>query len=168
MNTVSAERKNPNTTKRVKKFIIIGIIVVSLVVFIVILGMAPSFTITDDSITIHRDGGAVFMSYHFREGYTVKFGDIASIELFSENPRQLIDSYRDIPIVTRYRGANQWRIGYFGDYYLNVTEEGRNSPTLWITRYSNVPLVLHFPHGRTERLYEELYEAWNIYVDANR
>ena len=153
-------------TEHKKKSIISWMIPISFFILAIILIIATfytsSYSVRENSLTIYRGRGLLVFSYFFTDGYKVDFADIADIELLPYSPRELsetIDNYA-------YRMAGDAMIGYIEGFYLNASEGGRNSPTIWITRYSGTPMVLQFPHGRTERLYEEFSVAWRTYWEA--
>jgi len=138
------------------------VIVILIIAFAIASALTPSYSVEEDSFVIHRNRGLLLISYLMSNGYEVDFADISNIELLPHSPRALsetIDSHA-------YRSVGDSMIGYFGEYYLNISEVGNNAPSLRITRYSGAPMVLHFPHGRTEVLYEQLRVAWRMYQEV--
>jgi len=102
-------------------------------------------------------------------GYEVLFDDVINIELLSHSVTQLsnmIDSL-DAPSLRRgYSpnfGSRQTVAGYVSNrsYRLHVSLFPDAIPTIWITRYAGVPVLLSFRYGHeTEALYEQIVEAW--------
>ena len=126
----------------------------------------PAVEISDGMINIHLHSRHYFSA----RNYEVLIDDIANIELLPYSARQLSDRIDDLS-VPRYqyvrpcRDATRitTRAGYTsnGNYRLHVSLHSDAAPTIWITRYEGVPVLLSFRYGdSTIRLYERLVEAW--------
>ena len=159
--------------KKGRKKIIPVIVVIAVVVsafFILNLSNDEPVVIGENGISIylHQDG-VYYIIARIRGGYEVRFEDITNIELLPYSARQLnerVDNLtvprgrlyatagrEPITIVARYDDGNYHR--------LHVSLFPDASPTIWITRYEGVPVLLSFRYGHeTEALYEQIVEAW--------
>ena len=164
-------RENQNKKEKSKKEkVITACIIVGMLVFVVLVAFSSDeVTIREDGISIylHQDG----IDNLWAGGYEVRFDDIADIELLPYSARQLGDRIEglSVPSPGRYRNRASGpyttvtvaRYDSENNHRLHVSRLPEDAPTIWITRYENVPVLLSFQNGsETEALYEQLVTAW--------
>jgi len=145
---------------------IISIIVVLMVIplgFVFLFRNSEDITLSDDKINIYLYvSGIAAIQAMITGGYEVYFDDIVDIELLPFSARQLgdrIDGLTVPPLIQTFRSTAQYDVE--GNHRLHISLYADASPTIWITRYENVPVLLSFRYGHeTEALYEQIVDAW--------
>jgi len=161
-------KKEPSILKRAMTAVLVIAVIIT-GIFILQLRPENPVIISEDEISIylHKFGPAYFWTL-LTGGYGVRFDDIADIELLPYSARQLGDRIEDlrVPALREHRLGSSSplvvlaRYADGGKYRLHVSLFPDASPTIWITRYEGVPVLLSFRDGsRTEALYELLVTA---------
>jgi len=158
--------------KGIKDLLTIIVMLALFVAIILIINLRSSepIVIDEDRISIYlHQRGPYYIIARLRGGYEVRFDDIAEINLLPYSAAHLsntIDNLHMPPLrdgastnqdarraVARYDDGNHHRI------HVSLFPEA--SPTIWITRYEGVPVLLSFRYGHeTEALYEQIVDAW--------
>jgi len=166
-----SQKTSEDRKKSIKRWrVITAIFIVVLFISITMEALLPPVSISKDRVNVYMYTGTAVAPISFLTGgYIVSFDDIADIERLPYSAAQLgymIDSlhvpayhYSSSPIHRQVTVG-----GYRGEYRLHVSLFPEASPTIWITRYENVPVLLSFRQSHeTEALYEQLMEAWEAW-----
>jgi len=124
----------------------------------------PDYDIRNDRLVIFMHEGIFVPSMDLlRGGYHVRFDDIADIELRPYSARQLANMTSGLRVPARTSGRHRRSTvhRYYGRFRLQVSRLDDASPTIWVTRHANYPVLISFARGyRTRELYANLTAAW--------
>jgi len=127
----------------------------------------PDYDIRDDRLVIFMHEGLFVPSVDLlMGGYHVRFDDIADIELRPYSARQLANMTSGLRVPARTSGRHRIYTahGYYGRFRLHVSRLDDASPTIWVTRHANYPVLISFARGyRTRELYANLTAAWRAW-----
>jgi len=154
--------------------VVIGAVIVILLFAAGEYAFQNPFMIREDRVNLHlneRGIGAVVSI--LTGGYEIYFSNIADIELLPYSARQLGDTIANLHIprsggggtTPRYLAVQYTRGGH---YRVHVSTRQGSAPTIWITRYEGVPVLLSFHDSAwTEWLHWHLRAAWREYRTAS-
>lgn len=162
---------NVHSDKKRKFVIAVAMLLFAGAIFFVLsLRSNEPVIINEDRINIYlHETGSYYITARLRGGYEVCFADIAEIALLPYSASQLgnmIESL-DVPALrTGYSpqfGTSLFTASYVSrrNYRIHVSLFPDAAPTIWITRYENVPVLLSFRYAyQTEALYVQIVTAW--------
>jgi len=171
-------KENSDKNKKSKKYIrnqAIGIIIllVATGILVFLLGFRSDENIRVNengiNISLHLSGPSALIAELTNGGYEVRFDNIVDIELLPYSARQLSQRIDDllVPPARDYATARREpqivlaRYATNNNHRLHISLIEYAAPTIWITRYEGVPVLLSFRYGyETEALYEQIVKAW--------
>jgi len=164
--------KKRSSRKKTMINVLVAVVIITVCATLLFIGTLSGepITVSEEDISIYLHQESVdYIIARLRGGYKVRFDDIADIALSPYSARQLGDRINDLHLPALREG---W-VGSYGprvatasydleeNYRIHVSLFPDASPTIWITRYANVPVLLSFHYSHeTEALYEQIVDAW--------